>query len=150
LLTLFLAFAPVSSTVAETGEISPQITVPLMSWVAANMGINVGYMPNVVASRELMMSKIGNPMRQSALARALYVPDLVVIDDAFWNAADLRVQSFLVHELVHHAQYVSGRLYVCQRAKEWEAYHLQNLWLAQHGLPPAVDERWIARMALCE
>lgn len=150
LLMLFLTLAGGQNAAAAPGEISPQITVPMMQWVAAYTGVNVATIPDIVASRELLVSKIGHPQRQSALARALYVPNLVVIDDEFWNAADIRVQSFLVHELVHHAQYVSGRVYACHRAKEWEAYRLQNLWLAQHGLPPAVDEGWIAQMAQCE
>jgi hypothetical protein len=56
----------------------------------------------------------------------------------------------LLHELVHHAQLYNGRHYACNNAKEWEAYTLQNAWLAEHDLPSAVSENWIAQMAQCK
>lgn len=143
---LLLISAPLR---AEPSVVPAQFVAPLMQWVSVRMSIPVTNLPEVVASREQMIAKIGDPQRQSALARALYVPGEVVIDDEFWDASDTRTVSFLVHELVHHAQLVSGRSYACHNAKEWEAYKLQNMWLAEHGLPPAVEEKWIARMADC-
>ena len=134
---------------AETTLVPPSIVAPLMQWVSVRMSVPVAALPAVYASRERMIQKIGDPQRQSALARALYVPGEVVIDDQFWDAGDTRVVSFLVHELVHHAQLASGRSYACHNAKEWEAYKLQNLWLAEHGLPAAVEEKWITTMADC-
>lgn len=134
---------------AETTVVPPSFVAPLMQWVSVRMSVPVNALPMVVASRERMVEKIGDPQRQSALARALYVPGEVVIDDQFWDASEPRVVSFLVHELVHHAQYASGRSYACHNAKEWEAYKLQNMWLAEHGLPAAVEEKWIATMADC-
>jgi hypothetical protein len=104
----------------------------------------------VLVSRAAMEAKIGNPQRQAALARALYVPGEVDIDDQFWDPTDVKAISFLVHELVHHAQLYRGIAYACNNTKEWEAYKLQNLWLAEHGLPPVVDNSWIARMARCD
>ncbi len=120
-----------------------------MQWVEEQMHIRVPYLPRIAISRDKMVALIGNPERQAALARALYVPNLVVVDEDFWDANDTRTVSFLVHELVHHAQAFNGRKYACNNAKEFEAYHLQNLWLSQHGLPPAVEEEWINRMASC-
>ena len=142
----FLISAPLR---AEPSVVSPQFVAPLMQWVSVRMSIPVTSLPSVVASRQQMIAKIGDPERQSALARALYVPGQVVIDDEFWDATDTRTVSFLVHELVHHSQLTSGRSYACHNAKEWEAYKLQNIWLAEHGLPAAVEEKWIARMADC-
>ncbi len=134
---------------AESSMVQPGFVAPLMQWVSVRMSVPVAALPAVYASRERMVERIGNPERQSALARALYIPGEVVIDDQFWDASEPRVVSFLVHELVHHAQLVSGRPYACHNAKEWEAYKLQNLWLAEHGLPPAVEEKWIATMSDC-
>jgi hypothetical protein len=148
-LVFMLALFPAAPASSEEANISPQLTASLMNWVSAHTGIRVNYLPRVIASRQAMVQRIGDPLRNAALARALYVPDLVVVDDEFWDEDDIRTQSFLLHELVHHAQYISGRVYPCQKAKEWEAYHLQNLWLAERGLPPAVEESWIARMAQC-
>jgi hypothetical protein len=143
---LFMFAAPLR---AETTLVPSSFVAPLMQWVSVRMSVPVQALPAVYASRERMIERIGDPQRQSALARALYVPGEVVIDDQFWDASDLRVVSFLVHELVHHAQLASGRSYACHNAKEWEAYKLQNLWLAEHGLPPAVEEKWIAHMSDC-
>ncbi|MBY0427735.1 MAG: hypothetical protein K2Q32_00775 [Alphaproteobacteria bacterium] len=134
---------------AETTLVPSAFVAPLMRWVSVRMSVPVQALPAVYASRERMIERIGDPQRQSALARALYVPGEVVIDDQFWDAGEPRVVSFLVHELVHHAQLASGRSYACHNAKEWEAYKLQNLWLAEHGLPPAVEEKWITTMADC-
>ena len=139
---------------AEPLLVPASFVAPLMQWVSVRMSIPVATLPAVYASRERMIQKIGDPQRQaamgqSALARALYVPGEVVMDDQFWDASEPRVVSFLVHELVHHAQFSSGRSYACHNAKEWEAYKLQNLWLAEQGLPPAVEEKWIGQMADC-
>ncbi|NDE90243.1 MAG: hypothetical protein EB059_03770 [Alphaproteobacteria bacterium] len=138
---------------ADSGAVPASFVAPLMQWVSARMSIPVTNLPIVYVSRERLIEKIGDPQRQAAqqaaIARALYVPGEVVMDDEFWDAGDARTVSFLVHELVHHAQLVGGRPYACNNAKEWEAYKLQNMWLAEHGLPSAVDERWIAHMSNC-
>lgn len=135
---------------AEAGFVPVSFAAPLMQWVALKTGVAVPYLPRIAVSRDQMIALIGNPQRQAALARALYVPNMVVIDEAFWNPSDTRTVSFLVHELVHHAQLFSRKSYPCANAKEWEAYHLQNMWLAEHNLPPAVEENWIATMASCD
>lgn len=142
-----LLMAPMAAQ--AQGVLSDGFVHPLMQWVAARTGVSISSLPRVVISRAEMVARIGNPMRNSAMARALYVPGEVVIDDEFWDNDDTRTISFLVHELVHHAQYVSKRPYPCANAKEWEAYRLQNQWLAEHGLAPAVEESFIARMADC-
>ena len=134
---------------ANAGFVSSEFASPLMRWVSEKMNVSVPYLPRMVVSRNQMVALIGNPQRQAALARALYVPNMVVIDEEFWDADNTRTVSFLVHELVHHAQLFNGRKYPCANAKEREAYTLQNEWLAEHGLPPAVDESWVEQMAVC-
>lgn len=147
-ITLLGSFSPHPAHAGT--EIVPYSTVrPLMEWVSNKTGIFIQFVPAVFVSREMMVAKIGDPQRLSAMARALYVPNQVVIDEEFWDAEDTRTVSFLLHELVHHAQYVSGKRYQCNNAKEWEAYRLQNEWLAEQGLDAAVDEEWIAHMADC-
>ena len=46
-------------------------------------------------------------------------------------------RSYLLHELVHAAQYRAGAqtLVRCEGELEREAYHLQTLWLRQKGEP---------------
>jgi hypothetical protein len=70
--------------------------------------------------------------------RAFYHPDIgVVVDEAFNLKSNTHHQSILLHELVHHAQHVSGAFgnlpSACQArsASESEAYEIQNRFLAQ-------------------
>jgi hypothetical protein len=150
LILLLVLPLPLSTLRAETGNVPPSFIVPLMNWVVAHTNVRVPTIPTVLVSREAMVEKIGDPYRQSALARALYVPGEVVIDDTFWDPSDVRAVSFLVHELVHHAQLYRGIAYACNNTKEYEAYRLQNQYLAEHGEEPVVDEKWIATMARCD
>src|SRR5262245_17077188 len=107
ILVILLTAAPLHPARADS-VVSPSELVPLMNWVVAHTNVRVPTLPKVLVSREAMVAKIGDPHRQSALARALYVPGEVVIDDEFWDPSDIRSVSFLVHELVHHAQLYRG------------------------------------------
>ena len=69
--------------------------------------------------------------------RAFYHPDFgVVVDEAFNLKSNLYHQSIVLHELVHHAQHVTGRFdnlkSACRArsASEGEAYDVQNQYLA--------------------
>lgn len=50
-----------------------------------------------------------------------------------WDAHDPQDVSVLLHELVHHRQ-ATARHWYCDNAKEWDAYKLQDRWLAELGL----------------
>ncbi|MEM6677597.1 MAG: DUF6647 family protein [Pseudomonadota bacterium] len=50
-----------------------------------------------------------------------------------WDAYDPHDASVLLHELVHHRQ-ATARHWYCDNAKEWDAYKLQERWLADLGL----------------
>jgi hypothetical protein len=69
--------------------------------------------------------------------QAFYHPDFgVFVDEKLKLDSDAYAQSILLHELVHHAQQVSGRFETlpteCHRrsAAETEAYEIQNKFLA--------------------
>lgn len=57
-----------------------------------------------------------------------------------WDYGDLRDRSVLLHELFHAVQ-LDNREWECIGAPEWEAYKLQEAWLAEHGLEANFD--WI-------
>lgn len=63
-----------------------------------------------------------------ATARIELAPDL--------NLNTIFGQSYLLHELVHAAQYANGadNAALCPAALEAEAYSVQAAWLRQHGL----------------
>ncbi len=70
--------------------------------------------------------------------RAFYHPEFgVMVDEGFNLKSNLYHQSILLHELVHHAQHLSGRFDGAQSAcharsaSEGEAYEVQNRYLAQ-------------------
>ena len=74
--------------------------------------------------------------------QAFYHPDFgVFVDEKLKLDGDFYAESILLHELVHHAQQVSGRFKrlpsECQRrtAAESEAYEIQNKFLVLHQSP---------------
>lgn len=67
---------------------------------------------------------------------ALYVPHIMLL------AEDFKVtecSDTLVHELVHHFQFITGASFRCTAEAEREAYELQSQWSRESGvgLPPS-------------
>jgi hypothetical protein len=84
--------------------------------------------------------------------QAFYHPDFgVFIDDKLELKRDTFAQSIVLHELVHHAQDISGRFEQlpseCHRrtAAESEAYEIQNRFLAMRDSPQRIPFRQFAR-----
>ncbi|MGH8629351.1 MAG: hypothetical protein ACREU7_01115 [Burkholderiales bacterium] len=80
--------------------------------------------------------------------QAFYHPDFgVFVDEKLRIDSDAYAQSILLHELVHHAQEVSGRFETlpseCHRrvAAESEAYEIQNKFLAMQQAPQRIPFR---------
>lgn len=65
-----------------------------------------------------------------------------------WNALDTVDQSVLLHELVHDVQFDSRHWY-CPEATEWEAYRLQDAWLAEHELESGFDWMHVYFLSRC-
>ena len=65
-----------------------------------------------------------------------------------WTAEDPHDLSVLLHEIVHAVQ-LDNREWPCLGAPEWEAYSLQALWLAEHGIVPHFDWDFIYVISLC-
>lgn len=55
-----------------------------------------------------------------------------------WTADDPRDRAALLHELIHHVQLLN-RSYECPQAPEWEAYKLQEAWLAENRIEAGFD-----------
>lgn len=58
-----------------------------------------------------------------------------------WSASDIRDIGVLLHELVHHRQ-VDARHWYCPQAMEWDAYALQESFLAEAGVES--DINWVS------
>lgn len=65
-----------------------------------------------------------------------------------WNPDNLKDVGVLLHELVHDIQFLN-RSFRCPQAAEPEAYRLQELWLAEHGISFQVDPFFLFMTALC-
>ena len=65
-----------------------------------------------------------------------------------WSADNTRQVSVLLHELVHHVQFLN-RGFECKQASEWEAYQLQAKWLAEQRVEPGFDWLHIYFLSRC-
>lgn len=135
---------------ADGTYINPETIKPLASWVEQQTGVKMAALPVTEASGMRLKTALGLQGVQQARAVAAYIPGQIIINNVIWNPASKVSQSYLVHELVHHAQLFSGKTYACSQAKEREAYELQNRWLVEHGESPIVSEDWIANIAECK
>lgn len=150
--SLFLALmCPfVASASVSDGTVIPQSTlVPLADWVGKATDVSIDILPSAVASDKKLQRALHIEDAQHAGAVGAYLSGRVIISNRVWDPSSLEAQSYLVHELVHHAQFISGRTYPCHAAKEREAYMLQSRWLTEHGLKPLVDQAWIDNISAC-
>jgi hypothetical protein len=150
LTTLALANCADDGLVSDGTVIPPETMKPLAMWVSSETNVNIPVLPIATASGQRLKSTLGLEGVQRARAVAAYIPGQIVINNIIWDPNSLVSQSYLVHELVHHAQLFSGKKYACPEAKEREAYTLQNKWLVQHGEDPIVSADWIDDISACK
>jgi hypothetical protein len=149
---LFLELpVPARAEVEDGSVVDPAIIEPLMRWVESQTGTKVPVLPQVIASRShfnRLLSRMGG--RLSGRPQSLYVPGTVYMDSERWDPNEPTQIGLLVHELVHHAQYFMQHVtWPCSKAKENQAYSLQNRWLEQHDHAPFVNVAFITRAASC-
>ena len=149
LLPLLMFATPVCASVSDGTKIDNDTLAPLASWVEDATHIKMKAMPITTASGSRLKNALGLKGVQQARAAAAYLPGQIVINNTIWDPESLIAQSYLVHELVHHAQLLSRKPYPCHAAKEREAYMLQNQWLAEHGEGPIVTQEWIDKISNC-
>lgn len=74
---------------------------------------------------------------------ALYVPHAILISDEFeWDSGS----HTLVHEMVHHFQFETGKQFRCTQEAEHEAYELQAKWVEETGLGELPSLLFILRL----
>jgi hypothetical protein len=56
-----------------------------------------------------------------------------------WRSDNLRDRSILLHELVHHLQYLNHVKELCPGEAEFQAFRLQADWLGEQGVEYPVD-----------
>ena len=150
LASLLYWYPPEALATVEDGTILTNAQLaPLASWVSQQTHVTISSLPMTTASGLRLKTALGLHGVQQARAVSAYLPGQIVINNVMWDPESLRSQSYIVHELVHHAQLLSGRHYACHAAKEREAYTLQNQWLAEHGEDPIVSQQWIDELSSC-
>lgn len=65
-----------------------------------------------------------------------------------WSGDEIYDRSVLLHELIHDVQ-LQNREWECIGAPEWEAYHLQDKWLREHGIYHDFDWLVIYMLSRC-
>jgi hypothetical protein len=146
---LSLANCAGSGAVSDGTVFKPEMVRPYAKWVQTAMNVDMSSLPITTASGTQLRNSLGLKGLNQARAMGAYLPGRIILNNVAWDAESLRSQSYLVHELVHHAQLISGRHYECEDAKERESYSLQNRWLVEHGDRPLVGQDFIDRISAC-
>jgi hypothetical protein len=149
-LSLLIFAAHAQAAVPDGTMISSDVVRPIAQWVEGATGKKVRVMPMVVASGTRLKNSLGLEGVQQARSVAAYIPGQIIINHIQWDPESINSVSYMVHEMVHHAQTLSGQKYACNNAKEGEAYTLQNRWLKEHGEDPIYDAEWIKDIATCD
>lgn len=130
------------------------LSVDLMSWIGRHSDYDVAaYLehPPRVSFCECGDTIVyeGRPIVIHEAVRGIYdkeVKSVTLVRP--WTTDDLLDIGTLLHELVHFVQYES-RSWSCWHETEWEAYKLQDLWLAQHGVDAGFNWTEIYLLSRC-
>ena len=87
-------------------------------------------MPRATLNYIFYAQRVGGYQGQDCII-ALYVPHLMLLAEDFEIAS---CSDSLVHELVHHFQFVTGKPFRCTAEAEREAFLLQAAWTAETGV----------------
>jgi len=155
-LAIFWAFALLATcskadaAVPDGTIISPETVAPLARWVEKETHVPIHALPITIASGSKLKTALGLEGTQQARSVAAYIPGQIIINNIVWDEQSARAQSYMVHELKHHTDTLTGRKYACHNAKERDAYMLQNKWLAEHGEDPIYSQERIEQLSKCE
>ncbi|SPH16762.1 hypothetical protein DEA8626_00273 [Defluviimonas aquaemixtae] len=132
----------------------PELVDSLIIWI----GKNTDY--NIAAARadppRLSFSNVGevivyegrSVMVADDLRGAYDLPGRHIYLVLPWYSGDPLDVARLLHEIAHDVQY-SNRPWPCPARAEWEAYKLQEAWLAERGIPADFNWIWIHLRSRC-
>lgn len=146
-----------SNTENEAGAQAGEETASLIAWIAARTGWTISKAPPVhfISSEELVNAFTGGKPTSSHV-EALYSDEdhSIYLPDS-WRADDLRDRSILLHELVHHLQYLNHVEATCASEYELQAVNLQVTWLREQGVEDplhllGINDLFIRLLGQCE
>ena len=119
------------------------LIVTLIAWIAAHSNLAAAPAPRIqfIAKQEMSSAYRGAANARSFFyVEAFYQPATATIYlPKGWRAGDLRDDSMLVHELVHHLQAANKVRVGCSAALERQDYALQLDWLREQGIADPYD-----------
>jgi hypothetical protein len=144
LLVLPLAATAQSPQPDECVRPSPDLVEELLGWIGAASGYDIS--SSLADPPEILFCAEGDVLHYPGgdtliepNERGLYdFEDRIIYLVAPWRPDDPRQVSVLLHELVHDVQF-RNRGFECPNASEWEAYELQEAWLAERGIHAEID-----------
>jgi len=113
-----------------------EILLALLLWLGNNTDIVVDntYIPEIILISPTEVCKfIQKEENCSTVAfyyfknRSIYLPD-------YWSKDNVVHRSILLHELVHHFQYINNINFRCPPHKEKQAYEIQFAFLEENGI----------------
>lgn len=103
-------------------------------WIEVRFGRSIDPAPIMIVNGGFMRIMAARVTPEGMSAHGLYTDGVIMLDDDFDVARDREI---IVHELVHHVQWLSGQQLGCEA--ERLAYTVQNEWRAERGLPAYAD-----------
>jgi len=139
-----------ASVSAFTGTpLPPSQTLPLIDWVEDRTNTQLLPLPIIVTDSAanahcwLPQVEYGEKIVSAEESGNIF------IDDKHADVSQPDNASIIIHELIHYAQEINGRVYVCRSQREAEAYEQQNKYLVEHDRPPIMAAEKISRMKEC-
>lgn len=128
------------SAVLQAGTRLASDVGPLIHWIAAKTGWPVRDAPPIKFVSRDDLAKMFGGTADGLHVEALYSDrDHSVYLPNGWKADTLRRRSILLHELVHHLQYLNHPKVTCESEYELQAFKLQLAWLSEKGVEDPLD-----------
>ena len=146
------------SNVANEIRIRSGEEVPsFIAWITAQTGWAIREAPPIrfVPYAELVRIYSGGKGTDYHVESLYSEEDHTVYLPDSWHADNLRDRSILLHELVHHLQYLNNVKVTCATEYEWQAVQLQVTWLREQEVDNpidllGIDPRFLFMLRQCE
>ena len=135
----------------DSDAVPLDLVIDLLGWIAAATEYDTtGKPPQVTFAQtgDIIHYESGTAIIDTTWHGAYDMPNRRIILVRPWNSGDLRDVAVLLHELTHHVQ-LSNRNYQCLEQPEWEAYKLQEAYLAENEIASGFDWMQIYFMSKC-
>ena len=151
--------APVECDAPPTLTLDParvpaSLIAELLDWIAAATAYDVTStradppQTTFCQAGDTIPYESGTTLVDDALNGAYDLANRRIILVRPWDPDDPGDRSVLLHELIHHVQ-LANRGFECLQQPEWEAYKLQEAYLAEHDIASEFDWLQIYFLSKC-